>query len=166
LDIRGGRCVCLAVQSRIDMVLVLFLFAVGSLSVAPDALVVIPLPDAPVDPPPVDATFAPLACVGQPAPATALDPLPIHGTLFAIDHYDVAPIAGASVLVRRRADAGVLATLTTNASGEFAASLASGGTPLDAYFTVDVQGYRGSRVDPGDALVGTENALLVVATDA
>jgi hypothetical protein len=151
-------------------VLLLAVVACGSPAAAPDALVVVPHPDAALDArpdaPPVDAAFDPLACAGQPAPATALDPLPIHGTLFAIDHYQVAPVAGATVVVRRRADAGVLATLTTNASGAFATSLSSGGTPLDAYFTVDVAGYRSSRIDPGDALVGSENALLVVATEA
>src|SRR5258706_12367132 len=149
-------------------VLVVVLVACGSPAAAPDALVVIPHPDAAVgagpDAPP-DA-FDALACAGQPAPATALDPLPIHGTLFAIDHYNVASISGATVLVRRRADAGVLATVTTDASGTFATSLASGGTPLDAYFTVDVAGYRASRIDPGDALVGSGTALLVVARDA
>ncbi len=140
----------------------------GSSANVPDAAQVHDAPrpiDAPhaVDAGP-DAPPDPLACVGQPAPTTAPDPLPITGKLFAIDHYNVTPIDGATVVVHRRADDTVIAQLQTDATGAFSTTVASGGHALAAYFTVDIAGNVQSYVDPGDPLVGGEDALLVTAT--
>src|SRR5262249_12110189 len=92
------------------------------------------------------------------------DPLPITGKLFAIDHYNVAPIEGATVVVHRRADDTVIAQLQTDAMGAFSTEVASGGHALAAYFTVDITGNVPSYIDPGDPLIGGEDALLVSAT--
>jgi hypothetical protein len=121
-------------------------------------------------PPPVDAApDAPgpdLACLGQPPPATAPDPLPVEGKVFAVDHYDVAPVTGATVVLRRRGTDAMIAQATTAADGAFAMSVASGGVPVDGYFAVAAAGYRPTRVEPGDPLSGGENALMLVAGDA
>jgi len=83
----------------------LFACACSSPAAAPDAPSTrdAPLPiDAAVDAMP-DAGGAPdLSCLGQPANTTAPDPLAVDGTVFAIDHYQVAPFAGASVTLHRR----------------------------------------------------------------
>ena len=121
-------------------------------------------PDAPADSPP-DAAGPNLACLGQAPPSTAPDPLPVAGKLFAVDHYDVAPVTGGTVVLRRRGTDAVLAQTTTAADGSFTMSVASGGAPVDAYFAIAADGYRPTRVEPGDPLSGGENALMLVAAD-
>ena len=125
-----------------------------------------PLPDAPTDVP-IDAPPMPdLSCLGQPPPGTAPDPLAVDGTVFAIDHYQVAPLPGASVTLHRRSDDGVLATALTGSDGTFAMSVATGGVALDAYYTVAATGELPSRIDPGDPMTTGFFALAVVASDA
>lgn len=120
--------------------------------------------DAPPDSPP-DAAGPNLACLGQPPPATASDPLPVAGKLFAVDHYNVAPVTGGTVVLRHHGSDAVLAQATTAADGSFAMSVTSGGVPVDAYFAISADGYRPTRVEPGDPLSGGENALMLVAAD-
>ena len=125
--------------------------------------------DAPPPPPdaPPDAPAGPnLACLGQAPAATAPDPLPVMGTLFAIDHYQIAPLAGAAVSVRRRADDGVLASAMTASDGTFATTVASDGHAIDAYFAIAATGFVAGRIDPVIPLSGGEHALMVVASDA
>lgn len=153
------------------VVSVLFaLAACGSSPAAPDA----PshadarAPDAPPGAPADSAPDAPgpdLACLGQPPPSTAPDPLPVAGKLFAIDHYNVTPVTGGTVVLRRHGSDAVLAQATTAADGSFAMTVTSGGAPVDAYFAIAAEGYRPTRVEPGDPLSGGENALMVVAAD-
>jgi len=123
--------------------------------------------DAPpsIDAPP-DAPGPDLACLSQPPPTTAPDPLPVEGKLFAVTNYNVAPVTGATVVLRRRGTDAVLAQATTAADGGFTMTVASGGAPVDGTFTVAAAGYRPTRVDPGDPLSGGENALMLVADDA
>jgi len=121
--------------------------------------------DAPPDSPP-DAASPNLACLGQPPAATASDPLPVAGKLFAVDHYNVAPVSGGTVVLRHHGNDAVLAQATTAADGSFAMQVASGGVPVDAYFAISADGYRPTRVEPGDPLSGGENALMLVAADA
>jgi hypothetical protein len=143
----------------------LFLAACGtSPHVAPDARALDARAVDAAGPDATDAPPDPLACLGQPAQASAPDPLPIAGKLFAIDHYQVTPVANEQVVVR--SDTDTLATATTGADGAFAASVPSGGLAVSAHFTVDVDGFRPSVIWPGDPLHGGENALLVIATDA
>jgi hypothetical protein len=129
----------------------------------PDAPVVL---DAPVDTPAIDAPAFDLSCLGQPPPSTAPDPLPIAGKVFAIDHYQVVPVAGATVVLHRRADDGVVATAVTGSDGAYAMSIASGGKAFDGYYIVTATGELPSRIDPGDPLTAGANALAVVATAA
>jgi hypothetical protein len=121
-------------------------------------------PDARPDGPP-DASGPDLACLGQPPPSTAPDPLPVGGKLFAVDHYNVAPVTGGTVVLRHHGSDAVLAQATTAADGSFAMTVASGGAPVDAYFAISADGYRPTRVEPGDPLSGGENALMLVAAD-
>lgn len=125
-----------------------------------DAPVHLPIDGAP------DAPGPDLACLGQPPPTTAPDPLPVEGKLFAVENYEVAPVDGATVVLRRRGTDAVLAQATTAADGGFTMSVASGGVPVDGTFTVAAAGYRTTRIDPGDPLSGGENALMLVAGDA
>ncbi|MCW5804945.1 MAG: hypothetical protein KIT31_21425, partial [Deltaproteobacteria bacterium] len=118
--------------------------------------------DAPLDAPekpPLDFT-----CLNQPPPATAPDPLLVGGKLFAIEHYQVAALAGATVVLRRRANDAPIAQAQTAADGAFEMSVASGGEPVDGYFTIDAPGFAPSRIDPGDPLFDGEGPLLAVAT--
>lgn len=121
-------------------------------------------PDSPPDSPP-DAPGPDLACLGQPPPSTAPDPLPVAGKLFAVDHYNVAPVTGGTVVLRRHGSDAVLAQATTGSDGSFTMSVASGGAPVDGYFAIAADGYRPTRVEPGDPLSGGENALMLVAAD-
>ena len=123
-----------------------------SIDGSPDAA---PRPDAPSD---VDLT-----CLGHAGASVAPDPVPLNGRVYSIDHYQVSNLAGATVVLHRRSDDDVIATMTTATNGTFTGSVASGGTPVDAYYTVDATGYVPSRIDPGDPLVGDESALLVAA---
>ncbi|MBV8761596.1 MAG: hypothetical protein JO257_30150 [Deltaproteobacteria bacterium] len=157
------RVVCLAV-----------LAACGSSPATPDPSVHVdaraidtpPRPiDAAADAPP-DAAGPDLSCLGHAPPTTAPDPLPVEGKLFSVDHYDVTPVTGATVVLRRRGNDAVIAQTTTAADGSFTMSVVSGGAPVDGYFTVAADGYRATRVDPGNPLSGGENALMLVASDA
>ncbi|HEV7556336.1 MAG TPA: hypothetical protein VGO00_12805 [Kofleriaceae bacterium] len=122
--------------------------------------------DAAIDAMPDAGDELDLACLGQPATATAPDPLAVDGTVFAIDHYHVAPLAGATVTLHRRADDGVIASLVTGADGTYALSIATGGAAVDAYYTVDAAGELPARIDPGDPLTTGFFALAVVASEA
>ena len=105
----------------------------------------------------------------MPRPAAAdhrAQSLPVEGKLFAVDNYEVTPVNGATVVLLRRGTDAVIAEATTAADGGFTMSVASGGAPVDGYFTVGAAGYRPTRVDPGDPLSGGENALMLVASDA
>lgn len=113
-----------------------------------------------------DAPGPDLACLGQPPPTTAPDPLPLEGKVFAVDHYQLAPVDGATVVLRRRGTDAVIAQATTATDGGFTMSVASGGSAVDGYFTVAAAGYRPTRIEPGDPLSGGENALMLVASDA
>jgi hypothetical protein len=121
--------------------------------------------DSPADAP-ADARKPDLTCIGQPPPTTAPDPLLVAGKVFSVDHYDVAPVEGATVVLRRRGTDAVIAQTTTAADGAFAMSIASGGMPVDGYFAVAAAGYRPTRVDPGEPLSGGDDALMLVAGDA
>lgn len=124
--------------------------------------------DAPVTPPIDAAPDAPgpdLACLGQPPPTTAPDPMPVEGTLFAVDHYALAPVDGAIVVLRHHGTEAVIAQATTGADGGFTMSVATGGAAVDGYFTVAAAGYRPTRIEPGDPLSGGENALMLLASD-
>jgi hypothetical protein len=147
---------------------VLFLAACGSAPAKPDAAVDAPRPvdamiDAMVD---ADPNAPDLSCLGMSPPATAPDPLPVAGKLFVIDHYDVTPIASATVTVARKSDGVALGTAITADDGSFSTTIASGGVPVAAVLTTTVAGFRPTRVDPGDPLSGGEDALMVVASDA
>src|SRR5205823_3643625 len=74
------------------------------LDAAPDGA-----PDAFVDPH--------LPCLGTPAPTAAPDPLVLAGKLFAIDHYQVAPIGGGSVVLRARGTGSELGRATSAGDG-------------------------------------------------
>jgi hypothetical protein len=146
----------------------LFVCACSSPAAAPDARAVpdVALPiDAMADT--SDEGAAPdLACLGQPATTTAPDPLDVDGTVFAIDHYQVAPLAGAVVTLHRRGDDGVIATDVSAADGRYAMSIATGGKAADAYYTVDAAGDLPTRIDPGDPLTTGFSPLVVVASEA
>jgi len=122
------------------------------LDAAPDGA-----PDAFVDPR--------LPCLGTPAPMTAPDPLVLTGKLFAIDHYQVAPLAGGTVTLRPHGGGAPLAQATTAADGTFTLQVATEGYALAAEFTAAAAGYRPTLADPGDRLHGNETPLLIVAKD-
>ena len=86
--------------------------------------------------------------------------------MFAVDNYQIAPVTGATVVLRRRGTDAVIAQATTATDGSFTMSVASGGAAVDGYFTVAAEGYRPTRIEPGDPLSGGENALMLVAGDA
>src|SRR5262249_25995014 len=147
---------------------VMFLAACGSSPAKPDAAVDVPRPvdamiDAMVD---ADPNAPDLSCLGMSPPATAPDPLPVAGKLFVIDHYNVTPVANATITLARKSDGGALGTATTADDGSFSTTIASGGVPVAAVLTTTVAGFRPTRVDPGDPLSGGEDALMVVASDA
>ena len=107
---------------------------------------------------------ADLACLGQPAPIGAPDPLPLDGKVFVIDHYQITPLAGATMVTHRRSDDAVIATSTTTAAdGTFAMSAPTGGTALDAYFTITAAGEVPVRIDPGDPITAGYFGLALVA---
>jgi hypothetical protein len=97
---------------------------------------------------------------------TAPDPLPLTGKLFAIDHYQITPLAGATVSVVRRADDSVLASDTTASDGTFATNVTSNGDAVAAYFQIAAAGFVAGRIDPVVPLVGNEHELVVVASEA
>jgi hypothetical protein len=147
----------------------IILAACGSPSIAPDASNPHDASHAPSDAPAdaaIDAPPAPdLSCSGQPPPPTAPDPLALDGKVFVVDHYQLAPFAGATVVTHRRSDDGVLATSTvTAADGTYAMSAATGGNALAAYFTVAAEGYLPVRIDPGDPLTDGYFGLAFVAS--
>lgn len=107
-----------------------------------------------------------LACLDRAPPTSAADPVAFGGTVFAVDHYQLSQGSGASVALLARSDGAVLATTSSGSDGSFTMSIESHGAPVDAYFTVTVAGDLPSRVDPGNPLVGGENALLLAAADA
>lgn len=132
---------------------------------APQSLVDARAADAPNVDTPADAPGPDLTCLGQ-SPTTAPEPLPVAGKVFSVDHYDITPVAGAIVVLRRRGTDAAIMQTTTAADGAFAMSVVSNGAPVDGYFTVAAAGYRPTRVDPGAPLSGGENALTLVADDA
>jgi hypothetical protein len=108
-----------------------------------------------------------LSCLGQPAPTTAPERLPLDGKVFAVDHYQVVPFAGATLTLHRRSDDTVLATSTTTAAdGTYAMSATTGGTALDAYFTIAAPGEVPVRIDPGDPITTGYFGLGLVAPAA
>jgi hypothetical protein len=118
-----------------------------------------------------DASFADapsavdLSCLGKAPPATAPDPFTVQGTVFAVDHYQLGPIAGATVTLHRRSDDGVIATAATTASdGTYSISVATGGAAIDAYYTIDASGEVSSRIDPGDPITTGYYAFAAVAS--
>src|SRR5450432_3128529 len=120
---------------------------------SPDALVHSDSPsiDAVTADAPLDAAQPDLACLGAAPAATAPDPLVIAGTVFAIDHYQIAKLAGATVAVHRRSDDGVIATAPlTGADGTYSTSIATGGAAVDAYYSIDAPGELPTRIDPGE----------------
>src|SRR5262245_25435967 len=121
--------------------------------------------DSPTDAP-ADARGPDLACLGQPPPSTAPDPLPVAGKVFSVENYEIAPVEGATVVLRRRGTDAAIAQTTTAADGTFAMSITSNGVPFDGYFTISAAGYRPTRVDPGDPLSGGDDALIIVANNA
>jgi hypothetical protein len=126
---------------------------------APDAA---GLPDAGA---PDAALPAGLACLGGAPNAAATDPVVIGGKVFAVDHYEVAPVVGVNVVLRRSGDDGVIASAKTAADGGFAISAASGGVALDAYLFVDDGVHRPTYAYAGAPLDGAQDALLIVADD-
>ena len=111
-----------------------------------------------------DAPAPDLSCLGLPPTTTAPDPLALAGKVFAIDHYQVAPFAGATVTLHRRVDDAVLATSSPSAAdGTYALSVATGGVAPDAYFTIAASGELPVRIDPGDPLTTGYYALAFVA---
>jgi hypothetical protein len=114
-----------------------------------------------------DAADGPdLTCLDQDPPAAAADPLVVGGTVFAVVAYQLAPVEGAPVELRRRGDGGLVASATTGADGAFTLSVASGGAPVDGYFAIATAGRLETRAYPGAPLVGGENAFLLVADAA
>jgi hypothetical protein len=146
----------------------LVLAACSALPATPDAPLTIVdarAVDAPIIDTPADASGPDLMCLGQ-SPTAAPDPLLVEGKLFAVDHYDITPVVGATVVLRRRGTDAAIVQTTTAADGAFTMSVVSHGVPVDGYFTVTAAGYRPTRVEPGDPLSGGENALMLVADDA
>ena len=121
--------------------------------------------DAPRDAPPLDAYEGPdLSCLGQPPPTTAPTTLPLDGKVFVVDHYQIAPFAGATVTVHRRSDDSVLATSTTSAAdGTYTLSATTNGTALDAYLAITAAGEVPVRIDPGEPLTTGLFGLALVA---
>jgi hypothetical protein len=107
-----------------------------------------------------------LACLGQASPVTASDPLPVTGKLFAIDHYQVTPVAGATIAVVLRADDSILASDTTASDGTFATNVTSHGDAVDAYFAITAAGFVAGRIDPVVRLTDNAHQLMVVASEA
>lgn len=176
---RQGRVLFLAVpippESRVEggMKLAASILVLAGCGSTPAALDAAPGGDAPaidtaiaqpMDASP-DAPGADLGCLGLPPPTTAPDPLMVEGTLFAVEHYEVTPVAAATVVLLRHGTNAVIAQTTTAADGAFAMTVTSGGVPVDGYFTVAAAGYRATRVEPGDPLSGGENVLMLVADD-
>jgi hypothetical protein len=128
--------------------------------------------DAPVDAPPPrpdvasDADLPALRCLGLPPPAVADDPLVQTGRVFDVVDYQIAPLPGATVELRDRATGDAIAAATTDAAGDYAFSIATGGDPVDAMFSISALGRLRTDTYPADPLVGGENPLVIVASEA
>ncbi len=105
-----------------------------------------------------------LGCQADPAPITAADPVTATG---GINNYpQAASIAGAIVELRRTSDDVVLDTATTNASGAFSVTAATGGVPLEAYYHVTATGYLDGFAQHAEVLVGDHAAFATLYTPA
>lgn len=107
-----------------------------------------------------------LACLGQAPVATAPDPMTVEGQVFVVVGYEVAPAAGATVDVRRRAGGAVVGSAATGVDGRFTMEVATGGVALDVWFEVEAAGRLPTHGFPGEPLRGGENAFLLVADAA
>lgn len=104
------------------------------------------------------------SCFGDTPPTSAADPLAVSGTLADLD--TLAPIAGAAAEARLVADSSLLDEDTTAADGSFALSLATGGSPVDAFLAFAAGGYPTTRYFVSDPLAADATALAARAISA
>lgn len=91
----------------------------------------------PADAPPADAPMADagvmydFGCLGMAFPTTAVDPIMSNGVI--ADAYDMALLDAVAMEWFKTSDDMSVATATTNAMGQYAASITTGATPFQGY---------------------------------
>lgn len=121
--------------------------------------------DAHVDAAPPPDVADNLACLFQPPASAAPDPFTLDGRVYAIDHYQIAGIAGATVELRHKADDHVIATSTvSDADGNYALAAPTGGDAIDGYFAITAPGMVPTRLDEGDAIAPGYFSLALLAS--
>ncbi|HUH05486.1 MAG TPA: hypothetical protein VML75_26000 [Kofleriaceae bacterium] len=130
----------------------------------PDAT---PVPDAT---PPIDAREPALGCLGDPIPTTGIaDPLTITGNAYnpGILTPDT-PINGATIEGFDRGDEiTAIVTTTSDASGDFTASLTTNGEPVDSYLRSTAASYWTTYLyPPTPVFMNLTGVTVVMVTDA
>jgi hypothetical protein len=109
---------------------------------------------------------SPFDCLGQPLPTTAGDPLVVSGIVRS-NPITPAALAGAQVVGYRTGNATKLDSTSSDATGNYTLTLATGGQPLDGYVRVFKSGYLDTYGYPPAPLVAgaTQSALLITTSD-
>lgn len=119
-----------------------------------------PTPPPPPPPPPPPASFT---CLGGSLPTTATDPVVVSGVVQG-NVTAPAPVSGATLDAFRTGNVTALATTTSAANGNYALSIATGGTPVDGYVRVTKTGYLDLYVYPPVPLVANSTQSLLLLT--
>ena len=119
----------------------------------------------PDSPPGTPDAHDPFACAGAALPTTAPASLLIVGDTETIDFSGTSPVTGASVASYLKAGGNPLATVTSNNTGAFQLTVATGGTPLDGYVLATKATYLDTYLYPPSPLAAdTDKAKMLMVT--
>jgi len=108
----------------------------------------------------------PYSCIGAALPTTAPASITVTGTITG-NVTSPSPLAGAAVTGFQTGNATKLDSATTNASGNFSLTIATGGSPVDGYVRVSKAGYIDTYGYPPAPLAasGSQSAVLITTSE-
>jgi hypothetical protein len=104
-----------------------------------------------------------LTCLNAAPPTTATDPITIAGTTQSLSMNGGSEVADATVDVFKNGTAAAVATVTSNATGDFTTgNIATGGTPLNGHIRASKAAYRTTYMYPPTVVAASITGVPVV----